>query len=353
MEKKVVGVIGCGRIANRSHLPALSELENVRIKYACDIVISKAEKAKEDFPKVENVVEDYKIILDDSEVDAVFVLTPNYSHYTITMDALNAGKHVFCEKPITINYKLSCEMAEAAEKARKILNIGVCNRYHKSVELLEQMNKEGKFGKIYHVYCSFRNCRSIPGLGGAFTTKSESGGGVLIDWGIHFLDLILYILGSVKLKNVTCDAYCKMAKDMKAYKYHSMWAEDTADIENGTNDVDDFISGYVRTDKANISFNGAWAQNIDKNEMFIDFLGDKCGARLTYGGHFELFDSQTLETIISEHDIPNIYACEDEAFIESITTGEKNRNHITNILESAKLLDALYESAERGSEVSL
>ena len=349
--KKVLAVIGCGRIANNAHFPALTKMEHVRIKYACDILIEQAEKAKADYPMIENVIEDYNIAINDSEVDAIYVLTPNYSHYTISMAALKAGKHVFCEKPITINYKLSCEMAEEAKKQGKILNIGVCNRYQRSVEMLEEMNRNGEFGNIYHVYCSFRSCRSIPGLGGAFTTKSESGGGVLIDWGIHFLDLILYILGGAKLKNVTCDAYCEMAKDMKSYKYHDMWAEDTADIENGTNDVDDFISGYVRTDKASISFNGAWAQNLDKGEMFIDFLGDKKGARLTYLGKFELFDSQTLETIKPDYEIPNLYSCEDEAFIESITTGEKNRCYIENILESMKLLDALYTSAEKKEEI--
>jgi predicted dehydrogenase len=268
------------------------------------------------------------------------------------MDALKAGKHVFCEKPITINYALSCEMAEEANKQGKMLNIGVCNRYNKSIEMLEELNREGKFGNIYHVYCSFRSFRSIPGLGGAFTTKTESGGGVLIDWGVHFLDLILYILGGAKLQNVTCDAYCEMAKDMKAYKYEYMWAEDTADVENGTNDVDDFISGYVRTDKASISFNGAWAQNIKQNEMFIDFLGDKCGARLTYGGKFEIYDGATLETITPEYDIPNMYLREDSAFIESIETGVKNRSHIDNILESAKLLDTLYQSAEKKGEIT-
>ena len=242
-------------------------------------------------------------------------------------------------------------LADEANKQGKMLNIGVCNRYHKSVEKLEQLNREGKFGNLYHVYCSFRSFRSIPGLGGAFTNKKESGGGVLIDWGVHFFDLILYILGGAKLKTATCDAYCEMAKDMKEYKYRGMWAQDTSDIENGTNDVDDFISGYIRTDKASISFNGAWAQNIDKEEMFIDFLGDKAGARLTYGGKFELYDAKTLETIAPEYDIPNMFVCEDRAFINSITTGEKTRSHIDNVLESAKLLDCLYKSSEARKEV--
>ena len=353
MKTTVVAIVGCGRIANNAHLPALTKLENVRIKYACDLIIEKAQALKEKFPKIEQIITDYNVALADPEVEAVFVLTPNFAHYTITMDALRAGKHVMCEKPVTVSYELSCEMAAEADKQGKILNIGVCNRYHKSVELLEELNRQGEFGNIYHIYCSFRSFRSIPGLGGAFTDKAQSGGGALIDWGVHFLDLILYILGDAKLKNVTCDAYSEMAKDMKSYKYKSMWAEDTKDIENGVNDVDDFITGYIRTDKASISFNGAWAQNLDKPEMFIDFLGDKKGARLTYGGQFEVTDGQTLETTKTEHEIPNMYYLEDKAFLESIDTGVKTKAHIDNILESAKLLDYLYQSAEKREEIKL
>ena len=351
--KTTIAIIGCGRIANGAHFPALAKIEDVRIKYACDLIEEKAQAAKEKYPAIEQVITDYNIALNDPEVEAVFVLTPNYAHYTVTMDALRAGKHVMCEKPITVNYKLSCEMKEEADKQGKILNIGVCNRYNKSIEMLKAMNDNGEFGNIYHVYCSFRSFRSIPGLGGAFTTKSQSGGGVLIDWGVHFLDLILYVLGGAKLDTVTCDTYCEMAKDMKAYTYQSMWAEDTSDVENGTNDVDDFVTGYVRTDKASISINGAWAQNIKDRDMFIDFLGDKCGARLTYGGKFVIYHGDTLETEAPEYDIPDMYECEDRAFLESIHTGEKNRNNIDNILESAKLLDSLYASADARKEIKL
>ena len=346
-----VAIIGCGRIADGAHLPALSQMENVRIKYACDLILEKAQAKQQKYPKIENVITDYKVAIQDDEVDAVFVLTPNYAHYTITMDALKAGKHVLCEKPITVNYELSLEMAKEAEKQGKILDIGVCNRFHKSVETLREWADAGKFGKIYHVYCSFRACRCIPGLGGAFTTKSQSGGGVLIDWGIHFLDLILYVLGGAKVKTVTCDAYNEIAKDMKSYKYNDMWAEETSDIENGTNDVDDMITGHVRTDKASISFNGAWAQNVNKHELFIDFMGDKGGARLNYGGLFEFFDGQTLESVTPEYEIPNMYLCEDTAFVESIKTGVKDKNNIENILESMKLLDALYKSADKKEEI--
>ena len=351
MRKVTVAVIGCGRIAESAHFPAFSQMENVRIKYACDLITEKAEKIKEKFPFAEKVIKDYKTALVDPEVEAVYVLTPNYAHYTVTMDALRAGKHVFCEKPITVNYRLSCEMAEEAKRQNRILNIGVCNRYHKSVEMLEEMNRSGKFGKIYHVYCSFRAFRSIPGLGGSFTDKSQSGGGVLIDWGVHYLDLILYILGGAKLKNLTCDTYCEMAKNMKEYKYRSMWAENTKNTETGVNDVDDFVTGYIRTDKASISFNGAWAQNIDVSDTFVDFLGDKGGARLSYGGKFTFYDGSTLSAETSDYEIPNMYLREDSDFIASVITGEKKRNHIDYILESARLLDYLYKSAEQKKEI--
>ena len=156
MEKqKVIAIVGCGIIARNQHMKALSAMDNVRIKYACDILPGKAEKLKEDFPKIENAILDYKEALADSEVDAVFVFTPNFAHYTVTMDALRAGKHVFCEKPITVNYPLSCEMAEEANKRGLMLNIGVCNRYNKSVEMhlrfLPFFQKHSRSGwQFYH-----------------------------------------------------------------------------------------------------------------------------------------------------------------------------------------------------------
>lgn len=352
MKQTVVAVIGCGRISKR-HIPALCGMQEVRVKYLCDLIEDKAAAMQAQYPKAERVITDYKLALADEEVDAVWVLTPNYLHYTISMEALRAGKHVFCEKPITVSYPLSLEMAQEAEKQGKLLNIGVCNRYSTAVELLEEWNRAGKFGKIYHVYCAFRGFRNIPGLGGAFTTKAESGGGVLIDWGVHFFDLILYVLGGAKIQTVSCDAYCELAKDMKAYRYRSMWAEDTANVDGGVNDVDDFISGYVRTDKANISFNGAWAQNVDIPELYVDFLGDKGGARLDYQGHFTFWEGDTLEKIRPEPELLNVFEREDRAFIEGIVSGKKTKNDVSGVLETMRLLDALYASAEAKKELQL
>ena len=161
------------------------------------------------------------------------------------------------------------------------------------------------------------------------------------------------MLGGAKLKTVTCDTYNEMAKNMKEYVYKSMWAEDTKDL-NGTNDVDDMVTGYIRTDKASISFNGAWAQNIGEDEMFVDFMGDKGGIRLHYGKDFEWWtvEDGTLMKKQPLYKIPDMYQKEDEAFLAAIETGEHTKTHIDNILESAKLLQALYDSAAQKKELT-
>ena len=142
----VIAVIGCGRISG-AHFPGLCNMEDVRIKYACDILIEKAEAAKEKFPKIEKVTQDYQEVLADPEVEAIWVLTPNYAHYTITMDALRAGKHVMCEKPAGV-YTLQVRemMAEADKhpdlKFGMMFNQRTNHIYRKVKEIMAEKNSK-------------------------------------------------------------------------------------------------------------------------------------------------------------------------------------------------------------------
>lgn len=346
-----IAVIGCGRIANLQHFGALSEIPGIEIKYAVDIIAERARAAKEQFG-CERAETDYRIALADPEIAAVYVLTPNYAHYEITMAALRAGKHVFCEKPVTVNYALSQEMRELVNEKGLLLHIGVCNRFHKTVELVKALCDAGELGEVYHIYCSFRDHRNIPGLGGDFTTKAVSGGGVLIDWGVHFLDLIVYITG-IKAQSVTAVCHNRLGKDIGRYVFKDMWAGPPK--ADGVNDVEECVTGLIRTDGASLSFNGAWAQNIGKREMFVDFLGDKGGVRLNYGERFTLYTDRggVLQEIVPDYNIQNMYRLESEDFFRSIQTGIKGRGHIDNVIETAKIMDAIYASAEQGREVHL
>lgn len=344
--KKRLAIVGYGG-QGAWHAEHAMRSDVVELAGIRDIAEKRINAARE---KGIRVYESLEEILADDSVDIVLCATPNDVHKDIVVQSLLAGKNVICEKPVALSVGDFDEMLAAAEKSGAHFSVHQNRRWDVDYLAMKSLVDSGEIGDVINIESRIHGSR---GISSDWRCHKPYGGGMILDWGVHFLDLILYILGGAKLKTATCDAYSEMAKDMKSYKYTGMWAEDTSDIENGTNDVDDFITGHVRTDKASISFNGAWAQNIDANDMFIDFLGDKGGARLTYGGKFVFWSADTLEKTAPEYDIPNMYYCEDKAFLESIETGIANKNNISEILESAKLLDALYESAKAGKEIEL
>jgi len=352
MDKIKVAVIGCNTIANLSHIPAYMANNDCEIKYFCDIVPGRAEEMVAKYG-VGKAVENYRDILDDRELDAVSVCTTNNVHKLISVDFLNAGKNVLCEKPAARNYPEVLEMQDACKKSGKILNIGVMNRFNTGVNRIKKMIGEGELGEVYHVYCSFRSSRSIPGLGGGFTTKDIAGGGVLLDWGVHFLDIIMYCVGDPPPRTVSGQAYCKLGKDIKNYTFLDMWAGPPN--YNGVCNVEDFITGMIRTEGPTITINGAWAQNIFVEESYIDFIGDKAGVRLNYGADFTVYttkDGAMFKTTPQFSSANAFYNIIDE-FLRSIRSGEKNPSHIDNVMATARIMQALYDSSEKRQEIVL
>ena len=352
MNKMKVAVIGCGTIATRQHVPAYSKNPAAEIKYLVDIKKERAQALAEQY-NVPYVLEDYREILADKEIEAVSICTPNDTHAPIAIDLLNAGKNVLCEKPAAVNYELAKKMKEAADKNGKILNIGVVNRFVTTVNKIKEMIDNGDLGDIYHVYCSFREQRSIPGLGGPFTTKSKAGGGVLIDWGIHFIDLIFYCLSNPKVLSVSGEIYGELGKEMENYSYLGMWAGPPD--YNGTFDVEDFVTGLIRTEGPSISLNGAWAQNIGGSDMYVEFLGNKAGIKFEYTGDFKVYSAKNgvlYETLPTFTKADKFYD-EIDAFLRSAAENKKNRGNIDQVIVSSQVMDAIYESSRIKREVQL
>jgi len=347
-----VAVIGCGTIANAAHIPSYMNNPEAEIKYFCDIIPERAEAAVEKYGCGTAVV-DYHEVLADPEVEAVSVCTPNNVHATIAIDALRAGKNVLCEKPAARTYAEALEMQKAQHETGKILNIGVVNRFNDSVNLIKKYIDEGKLGDVYHVYVSFRAHRSIPGLGGAFTTKAIAGGGALIDWGVHYLDIVMYCCGDPVAKTVSGEVFSKLGKDIAGYTYKDMWAGPPK--LDGIYDVDDSITAMIRTDGPVITVHGAWAQNIGVNEQYIDFIGEKAGIRLQYGKDFTIYTAEhgALVEYKPEFKMRDHFQNEIDAFINCCKSGEKLASHIdTNILTS-RMMQAIYDSAEQHKEIVL
>lgn len=351
MDKIKVAIIGCGNIATTAHLPAYQAASDLcEVKYFVDIIPERAQKLRDVYGSG-TALADYHEILNDPDITCVSVCTPNGAHAPISIDFLHAGKHVLCEKPAAMNAQLAAQMQKAADESGRILNIGVCNRFNTAVEKIEELISAGELGNVYHIYCSFRSYRSIPGLGGAFTTKELSGGGTLIDWGVHFLDLIFYCVGQPEIKTVSAAAYSVLGKPMEDYAYVSMWAGPPK--YDGVYDVDDMVTGFIRTSGPTISVNGAWAQNIDENAMFIEFMGDKGGIKLMYGGNFTLYSTKNgmLTTTTFKYPTVNMYNAEIRDFLIKAPQGIKTKANIDKAIVTSRVMDMMYESSERGEEI--
>ena len=352
MKKVKIAVIGCGTIANNAHIPAYMKNSDVEITYFCDIIEGRARAAVEHYG-CGKAVADYHELLDNADVDAVSVCTPNHVHAEIAIAFLRAGKDVLCEKPAARTYEEALEMQKVQHETGRILNIGVCNRFNTAVNRIKNAIDAGELGEVYHVYISFRSHRSIPGLGGVFTTKAISGGGALIDWGVHFLDIVMYCCGDPAPKTVSGTAFSKLGKDIEGYTYLDMWAGPP--VKDGVYDVDDSVTALIRTEGPVITLNGAWAQNIGKEEMFIDFIGDKAGIRLQYGGNYTIYSAKDGALVESSPRYPttNHYENEINAFVDMVQHGGTSAASIDNAVITSSIMQAIYDSSDKGREIVL
>ena len=175
-----------------------------------DIIKEKAEQAAKVYGTPDaKVFTDYHDILKMDDIEVVHVLTPNRSHSFITVDALEAGKHVMCEKPMAINAEEAKKMVDAAKRTGKKLTIGYQNRQTPHALYLKKEAEDGTFGDIYFGKATAIRRRGVP-TWGVFLNEYEQGGGPLIDIGTHALDLTLWVMNNYKPKYCVGTAYHKL-----------------------------------------------------------------------------------------------------------------------------------------------
>jgi predicted dehydrogenase len=281
VSKIKVGIVGCGGIANQKHFPALSLLKDeVEIVYFCDIIEERAVSARKEFGALgAKVSVDYKELLKDGSIDVVYVLTPNVSHSPITCDALEADKHVMCEKPMAINYAEGKKMLETAKKTGKKLTIGYQNRFRRDSRTLFAQSRGGELGDIYFAKAHAVRRRMVP-TWGVFPDKSKQGGGPLIDIGTHALDLTLWFMNNYEPYSVLGQTFQKL-KDYPEGNMFGPW--DPAAFE-----TEDSAFGLIRmTNGATIFLEASWALNvINAKEAQVTLCGTKAGAEM-FGAAFK------------------------------------------------------------------
>ena len=353
MQKLKIGVVGCGGIATVAHMPSYAKMDNVEIVALCDIIPEKAEKLAEDFG-VKNTYTDFKKMIAEADIDAVDICTPNYLHSIIAVEAFKNGKHVFSEKPDAIDVEEARKMKDGAEAAGKTLMVMRNNRFAGATQYAKKYIEDGEMGDVYAGRCGWIRRRGIPGKGGWFTTKAQSGGGPLIDLGVHMIDVAIWLMGNPTPVAVSGAAFNKFAEDTsKADSEHADFGEAK---DGGTFDVEDLAMGFIKFDNgACLQIEFSWASNIEAEKTFVELRGSKAGLSWD-NGYLKIFtekDGQLVDEIPEIHEIYGGHEANLRHFVDVILNGTDPCFKPIQGFNMIKILTAIYESAKTGKEISL
>ena len=273
MSKIRVGIVGCGGIANRKHFPSISRLPDVEMVAFCDIIIERAQAAAASYGPPDSLVcEDYHDLIARDDIDVVHVCTPNNSHAEITIAALNAGKHVMCEKPMAKTAAEAKAMLEAYRSSGKLLTIGYQNRFREDTLFMKSLCDDGELGEIYFAKALAIRRRGVP-THGVFTEKEKQGGGPLIDLGTHALDIALWMMQNYEPASVLGSTFDKIGKIGSGANGFGPWNPATYEVEDSAFGLIKFRNG------ATIILEASWALNtIVADQTMALLCGTKAGA---------------------------------------------------------------------------
>ena len=356
MSKIRAGIVGCGGIANGKHLPAIQSTGDVELVAFCDIIRERAEAACKTYGTPEaKVYEDYKELLKDDSIEAVYVCTPNRSHSFISIDALDAGKHVMCEKPMAKTYAEAVQMVEAAKRNNRVLTIGYQNRRTAAAGYIKQAAEDGDLGEIYYAKAHAVRRRAVP-TWGVFLNEYEQGGGPLIDIGTHALDLTLWCMNNYKPRMVVGTSYRKLADQTNTGNAWGDW-----DPKEFT--VEDSCFGFIVMENgATISLESSWALNtLDVIEASTTLCGTEGGADMRDGvringvrhGKQYTFKPELSAGGVAFYDGASGKPEEIEAkmFVNAIRNGTEPSTLPEQAATVTRILEAIYESAKTGKPV--
>ncbi|HWA87727.1 MAG TPA: Gfo/Idh/MocA family oxidoreductase [Opitutus sp.] len=360
MSKKIA-IIGAGGMANY-HATGFRQA-GADIVALADVNQAAAEKAAARhgigrvFPSLAEVLRSIP------DLDAVSVIVPNKYHAPLVLEALAAGKHVFCEKPPAMNAREMADMKAAAEKNGRTLMFNFNNRARPESYAMMNYIADGTIGRINTCQAKWIRRTGIPGFGGWFTTKALSGGGPLIDL-LHMVDLGMYFMGYPEPAHILARTFNDHITD-KDFK--GPWG--IPDVAQGVTDVESAAHGFVtfKTGQA-MSFAVSWAETNKREEVSVTFQGRKAGGlvqRLFAVDGIDATAIDACELYVQEHGRSvnrAVVASPDETmgrvrsamnFIYTIDGKEKPLNTPDQALSLMKVIDGAYASAATGQPVAL
>jgi predicted dehydrogenase len=302
-------------------------------------------------------------MLAETEAEAVSIIVPNKFHAPLAIQCLNAGKHVFCEKPPALSAAEVEEMIAAAHSAGKQLMFNFNNRARPESYKMMELVSDGTLGQINSAQAKWIRRTGIPGFGGWFTTKSLSGGGPLIDL-LHMVDLAMHFMGYPEPSHVLGQTFDDFIDDKQ---FKGPWG--IPDQADGVTDVEAAAHGFVTFKTGQVlSLQVSWAEMVKREEVSVVFQGTKGGGKVErLFGSDGLDDTaiDTCEIYVQENGKAvnktiEVDQCEDMGrkrsaanFIASIEGKESPLNTPDQALALMKVIDAVYASANSGQPVAV
>ena len=348
-----LGIIGCGGIAN-SHMHGYNALgERVEATACCDINFKKAKEFAERY-NIPHCYDNCYDMLKNHALDIADVCTWNAAHCECSVAALEAGVNVLCEKPMAMNAAEAEKMKAAADKAGKLLMVGFVRRQGDDAARAIELIKDGTVGDVYFAKATYLRRAGFPG--GWFGNKALSGGGPLIDLGVHVIDLTRYIMGCPKPVSVYGAAFDKLGARENVRRDGGAWISQT-EVDKPVFNVEDLAVAMIRFD------NGALLEvecsinlNLKHEKGDIEIYGSKAGFSL---GEFE------LHTVV-DHELADIKLNGDHRFEFQRDMDKEMKNFVDAVEGKAaclapaedgvalmKILDAIYLSAQTGKSVEI
>jgi predicted dehydrogenase len=332
MEKTKVLISGLGGIAQIAHLPILSKMENVEITGVCDIDKSKAKSiaqkygVKNYFPKLEDM-------LNNCEADCLMVTSPTNLHKEQAIKGFEKGLNVLVEKPLARDYNEASAIVDASKASKKILMVGMNNRFRPDIMMMESFITAKELGEIFYIKTGFLKKRSTVETWSL--KKNESGGGVIMDLGIVMLDIALWLMRFPKVKSVSAVNY-----------YHSF------------KDVEDSSFVLIRFENnATLSIEASWTLHREDDLFYCNVYGKEGSSQINplkiyKRMHGTLVNVTPLKMERPANIFKRAYEYELNHFITSVRNGSPNLSNGSEALERMKIIDAVYKSAKLGKEVA-
>ncbi|NBX25430.1 MAG: gfo/Idh/MocA family oxidoreductase [Planctomycetes bacterium] len=353
-----IGIIGTGSIG-RVHARHAARV-GLPVGAAWDPVSEAVEALRTEHPDVTHEPS-LERLLARSDIDGVVIAVPNDLHEAIAVQALQAGKHVLLEKPMATSVAACDRILAASRRAGRQVQVGFVCRRLPAVEMATALRAAGRLGRIYHAKASLYRRRGVPGLGGWFTTKARSGGGPLIDLGVHLIDAVLEVMGRPIVLHASGAVYANFGCRMKDYAFTHMWAGPPR--LDGACDVEDHATALLRCEGGvTIEVNATWAMNVPDGALpdGLAIFGDAGGYRfgmqdrtLTLATEAEGRPADLVPHFVSDDPMQQAWDAQARAFRRMLDTGSPAVATAAEGRQVQAVIEAIYRSAAEGREVDV